>query len=382
MNDNDLVNHGNTLRSEHRPQEALACYAQAFVSNPDNASAWNNYGNVLRECGHPHRAIPFLQHAIALEPNSPTANFNLAVAYLAMGNYQQGWAQYEHRWNFEHLAGTLPQFDRPRWNGENLQGKTIFVLGEQGHGDNIQFVRYLYNLHIAGAKIIFATTDALRPLFANSGVIQTVIGYNDVPDEFDYWTPLLSVPRILGITLDNMPRSISYINAQTDLQQQWAQRLGPKTRMRIGFAWSGRTDNWLNAHKGMPFETMLALIKDNPQYDWINLQIDATAEQEQQLLDAGVKLFPGTVTTFVDTAALINHCDVVLSVDTAVAHLGAAMGRPTWLMLNWFAACWRWLVNRDDSPWYPTMRIFRQPAQDDWQSVLKKVSQYLSWFKV
>lgn len=382
MIDHELIAQGNTLRAQHQPAAALRCYAQAFLENPDNAAAWNNYGNVLRECGHSQRAIPFLQHAIVLDPSSATANFNLAIAYLAMGDYVQGWKLYEHRWNFEHMAGTLPQYSQPRWQGQDLQGRHIFVVGEQGHGDNIQFARYLYNLHVAGARITFATTDPLRPLFAGSSVIERVIGHGDQPEPFDYWTPLMSIPGVLGITLENMPRSISYVTPHADLFQQWQQRLGPKTRMRVGFAWSGRTDNWLNEHKGMPFEQMLNLIQSNPQLEWINLQIDANAEQEAELAKAGVRMWPGSITSFADSSALVAHCDVVISVDTAVAHLAGALGRPTWLMLNWFAPCWRWLINRDDSPWYPGMRIFRQPAQDDWSSVIQKITQYLGWFKV
>jgi hypothetical protein len=378
----DLITQGNTLRSQHQPQQALACYAQAFVNDPDNSSAWNNYGNVMRECGQPERAVPFLQHAILLDPNNSTAKFNLAVAYLAQGNYQQGWAEYEHRWNFEHLAGTLPNYNKPRWRGEDLQGRTIFVVGEQGHGDNIQFVRFLYNLHVMGARIVFATTDGLIPLFSNSAVINQVIRYTDDPGEFDFWCPLMSIPGILGSTLENLPQPVNYITARDDLVVEWQKRLGPKHRMRVGISWSGRTDNWLNEHKGMSFEKVCELVKANPQIEWINLQIDVNTEQSQTLDQLGVRQFPGTIQNFDNTAALIHHLDIVVSVDTAVAHLAAALGRPTWLMLNWFAACWRWLNKRDDSPWYSTMRIFRQPQQDDWNSVIRRVTQYLSWFKV
>lgn len=382
MNTNHLINQGNEFRSKHQPNLALQCYAQAFVQEPDNVHAWNNYGNVMRECGYPTRAIPFLQHAIALDPKNSTALFNLAVAYLAMGDWKQGWQWYEHRWNFEHLANTLPKYNAPRWTGQDLQGKTIFVIGEQGHGDNIQFVRYLYNLHVAGAKIVFATTDGLVPMFSRNSIIHKVIGHNETPDHFDYWTPLMSVPGVLGITLDNIPSAISYLNPQEDLFRKWQQKLGPKTGMRVGFAWSGRKDNWLNEHKGMPLEKIVSLIEKNARYEWINLQADADQEQQQKLASLGVRMFPNEISNFADSAALISHCDVVISVDTAVAHLSGALGRPTWLMLNWFAACWRWLTQREDSPWYPSMRIFRQPAQDDWDSVLVRVNQYLNWFKV
>ena len=382
MDTNTLIAQGNDLRAQHRPLEALKCYAQAFVDDPDSSAAWNNYGNVMRECGQPARALPFLQHAIILEPTSATAQFNLAVALLQMGNYRDGWRQYETRWNYEHLAGQLPKYEQPRWTGQDLKDKTILVEGEQGHGDNIQFVRFIYNLHTMGANIKLKVTDSLIPLFAGSPLLEAIGRYTDDLGDFDYWTPIMSIPGVLGVTLENLPRPVNYLNSDMGKQQEWLQRLGPKNRMRVGFCWSGRKDNWLNEHKGMPFPVMLDLIKANPQYEWVNLQIDASAEEEAELAAAGVSRFPGTIQSFADTAALIMAMDVVIGVDTAVSHLSGALGRPTWIMLNWFGTDWRYLLGRDDSPWYSTARLFRQPVQDDWASVTKKIAQYLSWFKV
>ena len=377
-----LIAQGNEYRSQNQPTEALKCYAQAFVEDMDLAAAWNNYGNVIRECGHPARGIPFLQHALALDPRHVTAQFNLAVCYLMLGDYARGWPAYECRWNYEHLAGTQPKFEQPRWTGQELRDKTILVVGEQGHGDNIQFVRFMFNLHHAGAKILFQVTDGLIPLLSGSPIIHWVGSYVDQPPEFDYWIPIMSIPGVMGVTIENLTHQVSYLSAHQDLFKIWLDRLGPKKRMRVGFCWSGRKDNWLNTHKGMPFEKMLELIKNNPTYEWINLQVDASPEEESQLAALGVTRYPGSISSFADTAALVSHMDVVLSVDTSIAHLSAALGRPTWLMLNWFAPCWRWMLNRDSSPWYSSMRIFRQPAQDDWTSVTKKIEQYLSWFKV
>ena len=382
MNTNDLIEQGNNHRSERRPIQALGSYAQAFVQDPDSVAAWNNYGNVMRECGQPARAIPFLQHACAMAPEHVTSQFNLAVAYLMTGNYQQGWPQYEWRWQYEHLAGTLPKYSQPRWTGQDLKGKTILVQGEQGHGDNIQFVRFLYNLHVMGARLKLKVTDGLIPLLSSGSIIERVMRYDEEDTEFDYWVPIMSIPGILGITLDNLPKPMSYLNADMGLQKQWLDVLGAKTRMRVGLAWSGRRDAWLNQHKGMPFDQVVELIKANPQFEWINLQIDATEEESKTLTELGVRQFPGAIRSFSETAALIMAMDVVISVDTAIAHLSGALGRPTWIMLNWFGQDWRWLTVREDSPWYSTARLFRQPAQDDWPSVIKKVSQYLSWFKV
>ena len=382
MNTNELIDQGNTYRSQNQPLKALECYAQAFVQDPDSSAAWNNYGNVIRECGHPARGIPFLEHAIVLDPNSVTARFNLAVCFLMSGDYARGWSQYEWRWKYEHLDGTLPKYTQPRWTGQDLKGKTILVQGEQGHGDNIQFVRFLYNLHVLGAKIKLKVTDGLIPLLSAGSIIERVMSYDVEDNDFDYWIPIMSIPGVLGVTLENLPKPVNYLNADVGLQKQWLEILGPKKKMRIGFSWSGRRDAWLNQHKGMPFEKMLDLIKRNPQYEWINLQIDATEEETKALEEAGVQMFPGAIRSFAETAALIMAMDIVLSVDTAIAHLSGSLGRPTWIMLNWFGTCWRWLTVREDTPWYSTGRLFRQPSMGDWDSVTKKVEQYLSWFKV
>jgi len=382
MNFNELIDQGNRYRSEHKPTLALKCYAQVLIEDPDNASAWINYGNVLRECGQARRSIPFLQHAIILDPTNATAQFNLAVAWLITGNYADGWRQYETRWHYEHLAGTAPKYPQPRWQGQDLTDKTILVVGEQGHGDNIQFCRFLYNLHLMGAKIKLQVTDGLVPMLQGSSVIQQVMQYDQDAGHFDFWIPIMSIPGILGITLENLAQPANYLNADANLQQQWLQIMGPKNRMRVGFAWSGRRDAWLNDHKGMPFAHMLDLIQSNPQYEWINLQVDATTEESQQLSAAGVTQYPGAIQSFADTAALVMAMDVVISVDTAIAHLAGALGRPVWIALNWFGTDWRWLLDRDSSPWYSTARLFRQPAQDDWGSVTNKIGQYLSWMKV
>ena len=382
MNYEQLIAQGNQLREDRRPQDALKCYAQALIDYPDHAAAWNNYGNVLRECGQPARAIPFLQHAIALEPNHVTAHFNLSVCWLLLGDYARGWPAYESRWHYEHLAGLLPKYSQPRWTGQDIKDKIILVEGEQGHGDNIQFCRFLYNLHVLGAKIKFRTTDGLVPLLNQGSIMQEVLKHDQDPGEFDYWVPVMSIPGVLGVTLENLPNPVNYLNVDQNQQQHWLQILGPKTRMRVGFCWSGRRDAWLNRHKGMPFSDICALIRDNPQYEWVNLQTDATAEEEQALADLGVSRYPNTIHSFADTAALIMAMDVVISVDTAIAHLSGALGRPTWIMLNWFGTDWRWLLNRDSSPWYSTARLFRQPAMDDWASVTKKVAKFLSFMKV
>jgi len=381
MHTEELIALGNQAREDNDPETALQYYAQALTQDRNSASAFNNYGNVLRECGDPQGGIPFLLRSITLAPEHPTARFNLAVALLLSGDYAQGFKAYESRWNYEHLAGTLPNWPQPRWTGQDLQGKTVYIMGEQGHGDNIQFVRFVGDVADRGAKVVLAVNQSLRPLFQGPSIPHIVCDGEALP-EFDYWIPIMSIPGVIGTTLENLAQVQYYLTADKTLERQWQQRLGPKKRLRVGFCWSGRRDTWINRHKGMPFDTMLTLIKKNPNYEWVNLQCDCTNEEEAALVAAGVTAYPNSIQSFADSAALIMHMDVVLSVDTAVAHLAGALGRPVWVMLSHFALDWRWLLNRDDSPWYTTARLFRQPAMGDWHSVTEKIHKFLSWYKI
>lgn len=385
QNTEQLIAQGNTYREQHQPELALQQYALAMVTDRGSSAAFNNYGNVLREIGDPVGSIPFLQRAIQLEPSNVTHHFNLAVAYLLSGDYVHGWPAYEVRHNFEHLRGTMPNYTWPVWNGEDLTGKSIFVRGEQGHGDIIQFVRFIQNLKNIGGKVTVQVTDGLIPLIQSSEIGRDVrvLSYAEHPsDTFDYWIPIMSLPGKLNVRVDNLPTVIQYLNPSPALVADWRRNLGAKNRLRVGFAWSGRRDSWINQHKAMPFATMLGLIQSHTDYEWYNLQADCTPEEEKELIAAGVRCFPGGVNSFADTAALVSNLDVVVSVDTATAHLSAALGKPTWIMLNNYAPCWRWLLNRDDTPWYATARLFRQPKMGDWASVIEKIKLHLKLFKI
>jgi hypothetical protein len=192
----------------------------------------------------------------------------------------------------------------------------------------------------------------------------------------------MSIPGIMGTTLENLEHRLQYIYAGTAKVQEWSERLGPKQKLRVGVCWTGRPDSWINQHKAMPFDTMLGLIQRNPDYEWINLQVDCSEEQRGALLDTGVACYSENIKSFDDTAGLIHHCDVVVSVDTSVAHLSGAMGRPTWIPLNMFGQCWRWLLKREDSPWYPSARLFRQESIGDWSSPVERIHNHLKLFKI
>jgi hypothetical protein len=200
-------------------------------------------------------------------------------------------------------------------------------------------------------------------------------------DDFDYWCMIMSLPVGLDLDYTSLNSPLQYLDAPHHSVLAWQQRLGPKTQQRIGISWSGRRDTWINRHKAVRFENIVDLIKRNPDHQWINLQADATEQENTQLAQLGVCQYPGTINHWGDTAGLMTNLDLVISVDTAITHLSGALGRPTWAMLNQYALDWRWLLNRNDSPWYPSVKLFRQPSRGDWSSVIDQVCQYLSWWK-
>jgi hypothetical protein len=383
MNINQLLEQGNQHRADHQPEMALKCYAAVLGEDFNHGAAFNNYGNVLREMGYPARAIPFLHAAQDIDPSNVTAEFNLAVAYLLKGDYERGWAYYEARWRYEHMAGVKPQLPKPEWTGEDLKDKVILLVGEQGLGDQIQFLRFSANLQSAGAKIKLVLSPGVKTLFPSpAGNIIGVYEPGEDLGEYDYWISMMSIPRVIGLRLETIAHQLQYVAATPVKAQEWADRLGPKKRMRIGVCWSGRKDSWIHNHKAMPVEKMADLIRRNPQHQWINLTVESTPEESQMIIDAGGECYPGTIKDFADTAGLMHHLDLVISVDTANAHLAGAMGRPVWIPLNAYGNCWRWLLKREDSPWYPSARLFRQPRMGDWDSVINRMHKFLGFFKI
>ena len=378
-----LIEEGNRLRGENRPDQALKCYMLAMCHDPDSSAAFNNYGNVLREMGYPERAIPFLHVAHEIDPANVTAEFNLAVAYLLKGDFERGWPYYEARWRYEHMAGIKPNLPVPEWTGQDPKGKTILLVGEQGLGDQIQFLRFAANLAAAGAMVKLVLSTGVKKLFpVPSGNIVGIYEPGEELGEYDYWIPMMSIPRVIGLRLENLAHQLQYIAAAPEKAQEWADRLGPKKRMRIGVCWAGRKDSWIHNHKAMPVEKMAELIRRNPEHQWINLTVDSTEEESAIITAAGGECFPGTITNFADTAGLMHHLDLVISVDTANAHLAGAMGRPVWIPLNAYGNCWRWLLKREDSPWYPSARLYRQPVMGDWDSVINRMHKFLGFFKI
>jgi len=413
------TNHGNALLGLGRDDEALASYDEAIALRSDLAQAYSNRANALRNLGRHAEALESCNKALALDPTysdplfnratvlselglydealyaysrclelnpaSPEALMNSGLAYLTMGELENGWPLYEARWALkDSLRVVMPRgFAQPQWLGEeDLKGKTILLHSEQGLGDTLQFCRYADLVKALGATVIL---EVEKPLMA---ILSTLEGADQVVEKggplpaFDYHCPIMSLPLAFATTHETIPGMVPYFHADPDRVRAWADKLGPKTHLRVGLVWSGghRADQpelWpLHTRRNIAL-SRLALL-NNPRVEFHSLQKGEPAQSElPALVAAGWDGPPITdhaheLEDFTDTAALIENLDLVIAVDTSTAHLAGALGKPVWI-LNRFDTCWRWMLERTDSPWYPTARLFRQTAFNDWGPVLDEL---------
>ncbi len=368
-------NRGIVLRMLHQTDAALASYDKAIELSPNTPDAHNNKGNMLFELLRLEEAALSYEHALQLTPENNDIRWNLSQCHLLQGNYESGWSLYEVRSKV--AAGTpVRTYEQPGWRGEtDISGKTLFVYWEQGFGDTIQFSRYVRLLKDRGIKTILQVERPLVSLMQSLSPFAQIIGDDEEPGPFDYHCPLMSLPLAFGTTLTTLANDRSYLTSTPDRIEKWSSRLGDKKQPRVGLVWSGSETHKNDQKRSIALSRLVPLFRDD--FDFVSLQVfvrpaDAeTARNNPQLQLPGAEILD-----FSDTAALIDLMDVVISVDTAVAHLAGAMGKPVWLMLP-FEPDWRWLVKRDDSPWYPSARLFRQPVSGDWDSVIEQLSQAL-----
>jgi hypothetical protein len=319
--------------------------------------------------------------AVEIKPDYGDAHFNAALCRLLLGDFEKGWEAFEWRWAVEPLCDHKPTFPQPLWLGtEEVAGKTILLHAEQGLGDTIQFGRYVSTLVARGARVILEVQPPLRSLMASlSGVGQVVATGNPLPD-FDLHCPLLSLPLALCTRLDSIPAATPYLSAPPDKVSAWRNRLGESTKPRIGLVWAGNPRkefanlNRIDRQRSIALET-LAPVLELSACSFYSLQKgeDAVKQLRDSAWRDRVIDFTDDLHDFSDTAALIENLDLVISVDTSVLHVAGALGKPVWL-LNRHNTCWRWLREREDSPWYPTLRQFRQDASRDWGPVVARIA--------
>lgn len=351
---------------------AEAAHRSAVALAPDSAAAWSNFGVLLASLQREDEAERCQRTALACDPAYGRARFNLSYLLLRQGRYAEGWACLEARPWAQPPAG----IDCPRWQAETLAGKALLILPEGGHGDMIQFCRYLPLLKAQGAaRITLVCHPALRALLATlAGVDAVVAADGALPSGHDYWCYPLSLPHLCGTDLASIPATIPYLHALPERLARWAPQL-PATGLRVGLAWRGNPAFENDADRSLPTLGLLAPLGDIAGVCWVSLQKGAGAE-EAHAAAPGLALtdLGAAIDDFADTAAIVAQLDLVICVDSAVAHLAGALGTPCWVLLPDYKTDWRWLTARDDTPWYPQrMRLLRQPRAGDWAAVIEAV---------
>lgn len=364
------VNLGIALNEKGQFDEAISYFKKALQLDPQYDMAYYNLGRTFHYYGRLDEAITYFKKAIELNPTYADAHYGLSLTFLLSGNFREGWKEYEWRKKLKDYYQR--NFPKPLWNGFNIIGKSILLHAEQGFGDNIQFIRYAPLVAQCGAKVFVECQKELKLLFQKVDGVNQVIARGEQLPEFDIHCPLLSLPLIFNTMIETIPTNIPYLSVDSILMQEWRNKVTNKhSKLKIGLVWATGIGD-LSKLKSFPLDTFSPLAQfDN--ITFYSLQKGEAAKQAKNP-PKGMKLIDYTdeINDFSDTAALIKNLDLVISADTAVAHLAGALGNPVWTLLP-SVSIYQWMLHREDSPWYPTMKLFRQPSQGDWESVIDKV---------
>lgn len=366
-----LVNRSVPLERMGRHDEALAAIAEALALEPTRRDALVNRATILLGQVRVREAAAAAEEALRAHPEDGDLHWTLSMALLLLGDLQRGWAESEWRTRSKAFTGKLLELTQPRWEGESLEGLSIFLHAEQGFGDNIQFLRFVPEVAKRARMVYLLVSEALEPLVAGSLPANCkLLPQHSVLPPVDFQCPLMSVPAILGTTVDTIPAEVPYLHAGPAAVQAWRERLGPGGP-KVGVAWSGNPRHMNDQNRSMSLATFRTGAAEGCRYFTVQPETRDTDRealaQWTQASDAGAQL-----QDFADTAALLEALDLVITVDTGVAHLAGALGRPVWILLP-YGPDWRWMLDRTDTPWYPTARLYRQPARGDWASVLARV---------
>lgn len=367
-----LGNRGNAMLRLNAPEQAIVSYDAAIRINGATAPLLTNRAHALKRLDRLEEALADLRQALSIDPNHAEAAFELGLVQLTLGDFENGWRSYERRWETGAFAEHRRKFSSPLWTGQPLNGRTILLHAEQGFGDTIQFVRYAPLVAERGARVVLEVQPELVRLMARVPGVDHVLARGDKLMSFDFHCPLMSLP----LAFKTVPASIPYIALDAAEIATWAARL-PKGKPRVGIGWAGNASHRNDINRSIPL-ARLARLFDSPDIDFVSLKYGPSEDERIILRDRG-NVFDHThnLKDFVDTAGLIKQLDLVVSVDTAVAHLAGALGVPTIVLLP-FAADFRWLRTGDESAWYPGMRLFRQPKLKDWDSVVDAVRDHVA----
>lgn len=366
------TNRGLSLAALRRHDEALASLQQALALAPKSAEASNNLGNTLRDMGRYSEALVHYDRAAALSPELADVQLNKAYVKILLGDYSEGWRLHEARWRHSNRKIVPRNFPQPLWTGHgDLVGKTILLHAEQGYGDSIQFSRYVPRVEALGADVLLDAPQPLVGLLSTlTDSVRVIPSGSRLPD-FDCHCPLMSLPFAFGTTVDSVPADTPYLTVAADKQVQWRDRIGPPTKPRIGLVWSGNPQHTNDHNRSILLALLNEILEADCEFHCLQKDIrptDRVALNEY----ASIRLHEAELVDFSDAAALITEMDLVVTVDTAAAHLAGALGKTVWVLLP-FSPDYRWLIERDDSPWYPTARLFRQSRAGDWISVVARL---------
>jgi Tfp pilus assembly protein PilF len=360
---------GDHTRAQHELEAVLA-------AQPGNMAALNNLGAVFQDTGQNERALQTLARALALSPDSPQCRWNVALTQLKLGNYENGWRNFEARWTGCDTMRNAQRMPREHeWRGEQLRGKRMLLWAEQGFGDTLQFIRFAQDLAARGALVTVMAQKELVRLVRSAPGVSAAVAQDAQPPPYDFHCPLMSLPYHLGVRpdIESLHGAAPYLEAPPQAVLDWQQRVSASTGLKVGLVWAGNSREHdpqhaaIDARRSIPL-TLMAPILAVPGCSFFSLQ-KGSATVELRKSAARIQDFSGEWSDFSDTAALLANLDLVISVDTAVAHLAGAIGKPIWL-LNRYDSCWRWLCDCTDSPWYSSLRQFRQPAPGDWPAVV------------
>lgn len=373
--ENVHLNLGVALRCLGRYEEAFAMNEIAIARKSDYVQAYNNQALLLVDMQRFDEAAKLYDKAIEISPQHYETYWNKALLHLLLGQYSQGWELYESRWKSIFKKASR-HFSKPLWLGDaSLAGKSILIYGEQGLGDDIQFCRYVAEVEKLGAKVFLDVHKPLLSLMSSlNGNFKIIQSESDLPD-FDYHCPMMSLPYAFKTQLETIPATTPYLYANAEKAKSWQQKLGNKTRLRIGLVWSGSSDHKNDHNRSLPLAMLKPLFSLPFEFHALQKEMRATDMQTLATLD-GLHTHHVALNDFSDTAALISHLDLVITVDTSVAHLAGAMGKECWVLLP-HSPDFRWMLHRTDSPWYPSITLFRQPAFNDWVNVIDSVREQL-----
>jgi hypothetical protein len=357
---------GDALHAQGKVDEAIGWYKRTLELNPQHHKACNCLCNACFDKGQLAESTAWCERALALAPDYGDARMNQCLLQLLQGDYINGWRNYEVRWKV-YTARTSPQ---PLWLGAPLRGARILLHAEQGLGDSLQFLRYVPLVQAAGGQVMLDLPAKLHRLVARLPGILALVNTGDPLPYFDCHCPLMSLPLALGTTLETVPARVPYLSSPPEALQAAAALQWPASGLRVGLAWTGNPDHPKNRFRSVPLELLEPLV-DLKDVRFFSLQMGPGAEELAARKLPVTDLAPVTG-DMADTAAQMAHMDLILTIDTSMAHLAGALARPVWILLG-HSPDWRWLVNREDSPWYPTARLFRQPSNGDWTSVIERV---------